>query len=492
MNDLDNKILNQLKMILNNYINECNDRKNNFNKLECQKDTYSYLVSLLNEDSNLIFENRSMITLLMDTIYNNKVMGNNFLNIIQSIHNNNDKENNNNLKQLKNSIEIEYKEIEKQCDDLINQINRNKNILSSVKRMLLNFNYLQPVGVYKNETYDIENLHTLVNYAEITGLISERDQRLIKNFIFYYNDRVKKESTPKYKIEIEQKYNQIPNILLMGFEETEKIDISPDKIDKIDKMIENIYNQIMNVDTEDVKKILEEYKNIRLENNEYKYIVISILNKLIDDILSYYEMTEDKELFFEKDNRKEIITNYYDLLNKYLVIKKINDSLEVMENEIMENEEETIQESADKKTLVFSSPNFNPLKAKIISDMDNIPYEYYEEVQELLTDFKEGENTMKKEFKTFKKGSGIVAGLSEMKGDQIRIIYKHIKDNIYCIIGAFTKKGDNDRQMYTTMGNRLIPDTSSQEKLENQLIFSKEVEKEFDNLVSTKSRKGNR
>src|SRR5574344_2091407 len=240
-------------MILNNYINECNDRKNNFNKLECQKDTYSYLVSLLNEDSNLIFENRSMITLLMDTIYNNKVRGNNFLNIIQSIHNNNDKENNNNLKQLKNSIEIEYKEIEKQCDDLINQINRNKNILSSVKRMLLNFNYLQPVGVYKNETYDIENLHTLVNYAEITGLISERDQRLIKNFIFYYNDRVKKESTPKYKIEIEQKYNQIPNILLMGFEETEKIDIRPDKIDKIDKMIENIYNQIMNVDTKNIK-----------------------------------------------------------------------------------------------------------------------------------------------------------------------------------------------------------------------------------------------
>ena len=44
--------------------------------------------------------------------------------------------------------------------------------------------------------------------------------------------------------------------------------------------------------------------------------------------------------------------------------------------------------------------------------------------------------------------------MRELRNDQIRIIYSHIKDNYYKIDGVFVKKDDNDLKRYRNLNNR--------------------------------------
>jgi len=121
--------------------------------------------------------------------------------------------------------------------------------------------------------------------------------------------------------------------------------------------------------------------------------------------------------------------------------------------------------------------------------MKNIPYEYYNRVYDLLTTYKN--NTIPKN--QIKKID--IRGLSsytELKDDQVRIIIKHVKDNVYAVMGLFAKKGNNDPVMYKTIVSRLLPDVSTAEKLNKELELSKSFEEELSRLVIQKSRKGNR
>ena len=70
--------------------------------------------------------------------------------------------------------------------------------------------------------------------------------------------------------------------------------------------------------------------------------------------------------------------------------------------------------------------------------MGSIPKEYYSRVYELIDNFINGTNAPGeiKPLSNNKRAKGIF----ELKDDQVRIVFKHIKDNIYNIIGAFAKK----------------------------------------------------
>ena len=69
----------------------------------------------------------------------------------------------------------------------------------------------------------------------------------------------------------------------------------------------------------------------------------------------------------------------------------------------------------------------------------------------LINDFKE--NTIGK--KKNKKLVNYAGDFSELKGDQIRVIYQRIKDNNYLIYGAFVKKDDRTpRELFINIINR--------------------------------------
>lgn len=152
------------------------------------------------------------------------------------------------------------------------------------------------------------------------------------------------------------------------------------------------------------------------------------------------------------------------------------------------NEEE--KKLQEEKRLIFSTSLANPTKAKIIGDMDSVPYEYYDTVLELINNFISGKNASG-ELKRLKSNKKLV-GFMELKYDQVRIVFKHIKNNIYNVVGVFAKKANNDMTMYQTMANRMIPDVTTEEKLNKQLELGEITLKQLTDLVEVKRRKGTR
>lgn len=122
--------------------------------------------------------------------------------------------------------------------------------------------------------------------------------------------------------------------------------------------------------------------------------------------------------------------------------------------------------------------------------MDDVPKEYYTTVLDLITRFKKG-TTVRSEVKPLGNNKKLKK-IMELRSDQVRIIFKHVKDNIYNIMGVFTKKDDNNIMMYQIMANRMMPDVSTEEKLNKQLELGEITIKQLADLVQTKGRKGTR
>ena len=190
-------------------------------------------------------------------------------------------------------------------------------------------------------------------------------------------------------------------------------------------------------------------------------------------------------------DRIEIIEKYYQKLATYLLIRdyydKINEPLEEDPNKA----EELIQEIEKTPTrrLVYATAPTNVLKSRIISDMDDIPKEYYEKIKHLLDTFKEG----KRDRTIVKPLKGRTDRLSfELMDDQVRIVLKQVKDDIFIVCGVFAKKANNDDRTYKKLKNRAIPLFETDKEIEEYLELAKNVEKNLEELVKTKGRKGTR
>ena len=164
-----------------------------------------------------------------------------------------------------------------------------------------------------------------------------------------------------------------------------------------------------------------------------------------------------------------------------------------IENKEITVKEELVEEEKEIEEihrLIYSTSDVNPTKSKFIADLDDIPQEYYVTVYYLINGFKTGTLSVG-EYKALTNNNN-VQKCRELKSDQVRIILKHVKDNIYVILGAATKKVDNDKKMYESMAKRSIPKIDTDNTLKLQLLFAEQVEKELTTIVESKGRKGNR
>lgn len=218
-------------------------------------------------------------------------------------------------------------------------------------------------------------------------------------------------------------------------------------------------------------------------NYDKKMDFTLIEDYFIDKRDSYYLI----ELVSATDsvNLDNIVSKVVATNDRKFMIDLANRSLEL--SIFTEEEKEELKET---KKIIYSTSLVNPTKAKIIGDMDNVPYEYYNTALELINNFINGQSA-NGEVKHLKKDGNSV-GFMELRSDQVRIVFKHIKDNIYNIIGAFAKKTNNDTTMYQTMFSRMLPDISTEEKLSKQLEIGELTNKQLNELLLTKGRKGTR
>lgn len=124
--------------------------------------------------------------------------------------------------------------------------------------------------------------------------------------------------------------------------------------------------------------------------------------------------------------------------------------------------------------------------------MKNFPNEYYERVSRLLNG-KKKDSLTPTEDKSFSTINAKLKDYSELRDDQVRIIYKHVGNNNYLILGAYVKKVDNlNRLNVTVVGRDRSIDYLNPEILSDALSNATEVEARIANLVENYGRKGNR
>ena len=481
----------KLKELLDSYIAEYSEIKVKYDDLTVKCQLYEELLSYFDEANIDLANNKVSISLLLNTIYNDDIYEREFYSLLYKLERG-EYNNKNEIRSFLSTINRDYIKIAKEIENLKNRINRTSKVVSSARRARLSFKYNSPI---EDTKYVIGDLRRIINYYETSGEISNKEALLCINDLDFYNRNVTIASGRSNKKEEEyanRVYNEIPNILNAGYEVIEEPEVDISRKATLNRIVEEITNTLRCTKKDKIIALLESYEKYELNNNEYNYIIIKVLNNFNEELISYYQLLLDKETYSKISNRREIIEDYYTELIRYLVVRdyynKYNEVI-IDEQDIALTDEEE-KELQDEKRLFYSTSLANPTKAKIIGDIEYVPKEYYTTILDLITRFKKG-TTVRGEVKPLGNNKKLKK-IMELRSDQVRIIFKHVKDNIYNIMGVFTKKDDNNIMMYQTIANRIVTDISSDIKLKRALDIAEITEKELKNIVQTKGRKGTR
>ena len=476
----------RLEKLLDSYIQENKNQKDTYNKNIVIRDLYKELLLLLSGNYDDIKNNKMAISLLFTSIYKDSIYLDEFYKILVNIDLID--ENRKRFKKLCRDIKDDYQKLDEELKTLELQLTRSKYIVSSANRVKLCFKYRLPITDNK---YEITNIKKIISYYEIQGVISSKEEILLINEIETYNRKIGfKDASEQERNYIRQIYSDIPNIINAGFQPHDEIEIDEERKPTLEKFKKEIMNYIEYLSDDEIILNIEKYRNYNIEDKEYNYIIIQILESYLDDLLAFYELLIDKEVYIKRSARNEIIKGYYSTLDKYLFL--LNYYNEINRDKIIENDEDVQDEVIEmvdntSNILVYAHSSINYTKSKLILDMKDIPYEYYDRVYQLINDFKNNELSHK-QIKKLTAANNFL----EIKDDQVRIVFKHISDNIYAIMGVFAKKANNDMMMFKTLINRIVPDISDDKKYQIELGLAEKTEKELEELVQEKGRKGTR
>lgn len=480
----------RLLELLDKYIEENKILKGEYQKKLINRDLYKELLSYFNDNYESLEENKLFITILLDSIYEDHIASNNFYLLLSKLKNPHYNQKNE-YRTYITKLKKEYSDLLKELEDIKNRINRNRNTINTAYTARKCFKYKLPM----TDKYAIPDLKRIVSYYEVSNQISPREAILCvldiechnKSVVSYRNgNKIEMNNAEKNKKEI--KY-----ILKSGYEVMPLPEVYPDRVSSLDRIVRELNNTIMYTHKEKIADLLDLYKSYELENNEFNYIIISILNNYNNELATYSELLLDNDVIFKRNNRNEILRDYYINLSKYLIIREYYNNINyfaIEEKDEVEITDEEAKEIKDNKKLVYSTSPANPTKAKMISDMSDVPHEYYDTVLDLILKFKDG-TISKTEVKHLTNNKKLVRYM-ELKRDQVRIVFKHVKDNIYNVNGVFVKKADNDNTMYQVMASRSIQDISTEDKLNRAIALGKHTEEELSHYVKEKGRKGTR
>lgn len=482
---------NKLINLIDKYLDEYNQMQKEQEKLNLLKDLYREILVCFDDNYENIKANKLVIAFLINEIYKDDIYLNEFYFLIQKLGQTD--ENRSRFEILCSQIYEDSKTNESNLETIKLRLFRNRYIPASARRVKVCLLHNIPINQNK---YDIPNIKRILNYYEASGIISNKEELLLINELELHN---RKTTTKNSHSEDEQSYteslyNEIPNILNAGFQPHEKIEVNDERKPLLDKFIKEILNYISFLDKEQIIACIERYHNYNLDDNEFNYIVLGILDNYLDNLLTYYQLLIDRDIYINRKDRMDIVKSYYAILDNYIYLlnyyNTINTFDVIDDNDVVTEDNEVVsEETHQKKTLIYSHGNNND-KAKIISDMKDAPQEYYETIAKLINDFV-ADNLSKKQIKSLK-SNGKLTQFIELKDDQVRIVLKHIKDNIYCVMGVGVKKSNNDMNMYRNLANRIIPNIATPEKLQCELTLSEIVKQELDKLTAEKGRKGTR
>ena len=183
---------------------------------------------------------------------------------------------------------------------------------------------------------------------------------------------------------------------------------------------------------------------------EFEYIYKTFMNMIIDDIFEIVDEVRDLEVYEDNDLRNAACISYSELIKKYYGVfnffkqeaakypEKIQD---------IDEEEEVLEGDKYINTLVYMSNNGI---SKLEKGLKYMPAEYYGRVLSLLERKKKGDLPSSKD-SVMKATNDKLKGFGKLEEDQVRILYKPLGNNVYMIIGGFTKKATKDFTGYYSL-----------------------------------------
>jgi len=474
--DLEKKLI----KLLDKYIYENNLEKTKYETNLKNKKYYERLIQLLDVNYHNVNDNQEDILSLLNQISINKEFYSAYKDFISKA---------NDINQYINNIKNEYQKVLNDIKEYESKKVERTKLINTVHAVKNSLKYKKTIS---NPIKDIPNIIKVFHELEKDNIITTQEIIIYLNLLEYYNDKLlSKKDIPEEQEILEYEYQEIPNIINSGFQEQDISNVSPNRKPILDsyiiELIENIkYLSEGNINEEEIENILISSKNNSLSEDEYNYILEKTMSYYIDELIELYKLLLDREIYINKESKKELVKDYYKILNIYTDIKKYYDEYNIF----IEEPESIESESKEPKRLIYSHTETNILKSRLITDMGNIPKEYYEDIYDLLDRFKKGELT-NTEVKILK-NHGETCRHTELKHDSIRIILKHAKDDIYIVTGVFLKKATNDEHTYKRIKGRALPSIDTDEKITMYLDLAKQVEEELYALVKEKGRKNHR
>lgn len=479
-----------LLSLIDRYILEEADRRKQYNDNQVMIDLYNEVLKILKGDYQEIKDNSLCISILFDTIYHNDIYYEEFYSLLlRSIVDNTQRRE---FKKFVWKISNEMLELEKANEELKKQIYKDRHTVSSANIVKLCFKYNNPI----KDSKDILNIKRIISYYEMIGIINNKEELLLINEIEFYNRNVAVDTSGvKRDVEYTKSvYDKIPNILQAGFQEHDEIQVLGNRKGTLDKFVKEIMATIKNMDNDEIEYVLESYKKYKIDDNEYNYIINGVMNSYVSDLLVFSQYLLEKEVYSKRSERTYAVKEYYMVLDKYLWIRsyyeKINEEREDSEVINIDFLEEVDDDKEEEKILIYSRSLVNPIKAYLIEDMGDISYEDYQAVYELIQKFRDGSILVRQQKKLADNKN--TSNAIELVHDQVRVVIRHVKDNIYCVMGVFAKKATNKRETYDKLRNRMIPDISNKDLFDRERELDEYNDKQLEELVVTKARKGTR
>ena len=209
-------------------------------------------------------------------------------------------------------------------------------------------------------------------------------------------------------------------------------------------------------------------------NYDYDNIVLYLMASCTHDLKDIREIIATCGSNMTKEDLKEYKEEAELLGHKREILK-----------EILLSEVEDVSINNERNKLVFM-PIKGTGKIRIFDELKDIPHEEYDGFIELLDSIKDGK------FKNIRRftNNDLLNGALEVKGFQIRILFKQLSEDTYAIISLFTKKVQNSqgyrKPLQAKYGEYMSMEKELKEKVKDPTFMqqNEEYEKQVYDILS--------
>lgn len=285
---------------------------------------------------------------------------------------------------------------------------------------------------FRNNSQFINDFDGLEEYLNNLEISMDEKNKLLRE-VFEYNNRIhfilREENKKLERIIAARQNNKVikenpivrENLVVKSTPTSMKVDV-------------NIYiERLKNCNQlEDIESIMPEKSR-----EDYPHIMYTILLKLYEEVIDLKKLIHQEGKGIDDDTIMYFNNEIQQMMFKIKIIKKL-----------MKKETKKVELKTSQNELIFLKTNYGNVCA--FSDMKDIALEYYDQFYELLESICDGSF---KNFKTFTNNDAL-KGLCEVRGDQARIIFDRIGNNVYLIIYMFIKKTDKNAAYKASLQNR--------------------------------------